>query len=649
VKIALIRREQLLKVGQFLVDELDSLVARIRASWNVEHTADGGHSNITAETISTGRITYGDIAEVDVVEEQVNNFDPAGLSTAGLLRLNTELGEVSITGLRVPQGSDGAVLDGRVLVIENTTADSTFILEAENTSSSPRNRFTTPYGPPQDENSPLRLYLRPSSLTTLIYNATKARWIVQSQANDNSVKYNLFAGSTTYDDRATGAIKRVRYYRVEFDGTGGAFSGFDSTDIPVTTRITFTNVGLYQFAFLHQNTGSSSANRIQCPGGVRYMLRPRESVDLYRTDSGWRIIEKADQWIDVAHSAGNFTASGGVSPTWVVDSADQQEFQYCIDGNLMIVNFRLGSTTITGNPTELRITIPNGRVAARNMFNSIAQAINNGATVLSSAFIRAESGQTYLRLFSDALGTAFANGANNNTFNGQIAFMVRDDCASISEDHTDVAHGDTAHSDADHSDVTHVDVAHTDAHSDTAHSDGFHGDVAHSDTAHADVAHVDTAHVDNHSDTAHADTPHDDTAHTDVAHVDQEQHGDVPHADVPADPPIEHEDVLHDDSTFGHEDVAHEDVAHADTAHSDTAHSDTHDDTAHSDTAHSDTVHVDVAHEDSSHSDTAHADGHSDSPHSDTAHTDIAHGDTAHADVTHEDVGYHCDTAHSDI
>lgn len=610
MKLHLINREHLQNLGSHLVNELDNIISRVRAAWNVEHNAEGAHSNVHAETVSSGRLVFDDIAEVTIAEQPVNNFDPAGLSTAGILRLDSSLTEVSITGLRVPQDDSGAVLDGRVLVLENVTSATTFVLEAEDTNSSPRNRFITPWGPPEDSSSPLQLYLRPSTLTVLIYNAKKARWIVHSSANDASIKVSALSAAQ-HDNLDTAAIRRAKTLRVSFSGAGGSISGFDGTGVPETTRITIVNVGLYAFTILHQNTSSSDGNRVQCPGFARYTLHPRETVDLAKTAEGWRLMEKADQWIDVTFSAGNFTTDVG---TWTVASGDQNTYAFQLDGNMMTVSFDIRTSTVATAPTQLRIAVPNSRIIARTMQNRVL-ALNAGAQI-DTAYVEALAGQTYLSVYRDLAATAWSNATDTTSVRGQIVFMVRDDCAAISEVHTDVAHGDAAHSDADHSDVAHSDVAHTDSHTDSAHADSAHTDTPAENIPHEDVAHEDTAH--------------EDVAHTDVAHGDDhfdsgphEDHGDIEHQDSGS-----HTDT-HDDSA--HSDVPHEDVTHEDVAHEDVEHGD-------------------AAHGDSSHGDTAHGDTHGDgAPHSDVAHVDGGHADTAHADSIHEDIGYHCDTAHSDV
>ena len=68
-------------------------------------------------------------------------------------------------------------------------------------------------------------------------------------------------------------------------------------------------------------------------------------------------------WVDVPYNAADFTASGGTTPTWTVDSADVSRFQYQTFPGSPTNNVRIAvlleTTTVGGTaPTELRITLP---------------------------------------------------------------------------------------------------------------------------------------------------------------------------------------------------------------------------------------------------------------------------------------------------
>lgn len=651
MKLILTNREQLASLGTFLVNEFDSLIARIRGSWNVEHKDDDTHGNVHADTIASGRVTFSDIiTDTVTASAQQDNYAPANLDTAALLRITTAFNILDITGIKVPQDAGGTVLDGRLLVIENITSTTIIRLYNEHTSSLQRNRISLPWVPQGTETALQWFSIMPGSIVMLIYNAAKTRWVVHGQTNEGiSLTASFSSSQNNYNPSG---FRSSKYVSLTASAANLTISGFDglttvgATNIPYPSTKVITNDGLYTFDLLHMNSSSLQANRIACPGSVRYRVYPRESVTIYRSAADtWKIAEKADQWVDVTYDAANFTASAG---NWTVDSGDVETLAYHLDGNKMTVSFQITTTDVSAAPVSLRITIPNSRTAARTMRNALAAAVDAGTNV-NTGFCKVTAGGTVIDIFKDAAGTAWTlTAADNTSVYGEITFMVRDDCATITENHSDVAHGDTAHADVEHSDIAHSDVAHGDSHSDSSHTDIAHADVAHTDVAHSDVTHSDTHDDSSHTDVAHSDVSHSDVAHDDVAHTDVDHVDGFDHTDDggdPNNPPnhTDHVDIPHEDVT--HSDVSHEDVAHSDVSHSDGAHADSHSDVAHTDVAHSD-----VTHQDSAHADAGHTDSHSDTvPHSDVTHVDVAHSDTVHADSAHVDVGYHCDTSHADV
>lgn len=643
MKLGLKYRAELSAIGSWIVSELDQLIGSLQGSWKVEHKDDDSHGHVHADSLQVGRVSFSNILQPDAFAvAQVNNYNDARLRDAGLFRVSVNgLTEVSLTGIQIPQDENGAILDGRVLVIENIHDSAIVSLEHESTASSPANRFILPRNPASVTGASNKYFCLPKTLTLIVYNSVAARWIVQSRSNDEVLSYVEFASNQA--NYAPPNFRAARVVRLVPTAANLTISGFDGTGVPVPDRKTIINEGAYRFAILHMNTASTAANRVACPGATMYYIQPRESVDLYReTDNTWHIILKADAWVDVPFDAANFTASAG---TWTVDSADVITYSYQIDGNKMTVSFEIMNTDVSAGPISLRIAVPAGRTIARTTRN-MCQIKNNGVIATTPGVVRAAAGNTFLEVFRDAASTVWTATAGDNTdVLGQITFMVDTSCATVSEPHQDTAHQDTAHQDAGHTDVAHTDTAHVDSHSDVTHVDTGHGDSlhsdTHSDTAHTDVVHSDS-HTDSHTDQGHVDS-HTDTPHTDVAHGDNHDDG--------------HDDFQDFDIHFDTHADAHADAVHTDTpfsdSHSDSAHGDSHSDVAHSDVAHSDVAHIDthsdVAHSDAVHTDTPHSDTHSDTPHTDVAHVDSIHTDTVHADSPHVDVGLHCDTAHTDI
>lgn len=625
MKLFVSYRERLQALGQVLVDEFDAIIARVRGAWNVEHKDDDTHGHVHADSVATGRVTFSDIVEATLSSNQTDNLSVGGLDTAALLRLDVaaSVNLALLTGIQVPRDENGQIIDGRWLTIENVSNTASIYLPLEYTSSTQTNRFLFAYNAPSGI---ALMQIAPRSFAYVAYNAKAARWIVHGQSNDLVI--TTTSNSSNDNDFTVAGFAGAREIQIDKTAANKTISGFSSTNVAFGACKRIVNIGLYAFDILHANTGSVTANRVYCPGQVRYRVHPREAVDIELLNGGgWKLIAsgKANQWIDVTYASGNFTTDVG---TWTVGSGDQITYAYQLDGNRMTVSFDLRTTTVATNPTQLRIAVPGGKTIARTMQNTIKAA--DAGTEISTAYAEVVPGETFIRVYKNLAAGAWGAATDTTRVTGQITFMVLDASGSISEPHSDVAHGDTAHSDSDHSDVAHVDVAHGDSHGDSTHTDVSHGDLAHSDS-HSDVAHSDTSHTD----VSHVDT-HDDVAHGDVANT----HTDTPHAD--------HDDLgsasQHDDVDHGDGGSYHVDTAHTD-SHSDSAHSDV----AHTDVSHSDT-HSDTAHSDSAHGDTGHSDSHSDTvPHSDVTHVDVAHGDTVHADSVHADVGMHYDTTHVDI
>lgn len=114
-------------------------------------------------------------------------------------------------------------------------------------------------------------------------------------------------------------------------------------------------------------------------------------------------------WTSVAHSAGNFTSNAG---SWTVASGDQSYFAYVEIGKTMIVSVVLVTTEVSGLPTQLRITVPNGRTIS-GTHAGMFPALNNSAAV--TGMWQAGAGLTYIALLRDLAGTATWDNASNTT------------------------------------------------------------------------------------------------------------------------------------------------------------------------------------------------------------------------------------------
>lgn len=89
-------------------------------------------------------------------------------------------------------------------------------------------------------------------------------------------------------------------------------------------------------------------------------------------------------WTQRPFSAGNFTAGAA---TWTVDSSDQRTFAYKIYGNTMVVSLSIGTTSFSGTASELSISIPESKVATREMIQK-CQLFDNSLEEAGTIFVQ---------------------------------------------------------------------------------------------------------------------------------------------------------------------------------------------------------------------------------------------------------------------
>jgi hypothetical protein len=115
--------------------------------------------------------------------------------------------------------------------------------------------------------------------------------------------------------------------------------------------------------------------------------------------------------INVAYSAGNFTASAG---TWTVDAGDQLVFNYQQRGKVVRLSILINTSTVSGvGVGQLRIALPNGFLgAAEEHFGVLIY--NNLSQEVAEAFV--SNGATFLA-FSNS-GGSIGSGTWTNSTNG---------------------------------------------------------------------------------------------------------------------------------------------------------------------------------------------------------------------------------------
>jgi hypothetical protein len=126
------------------------------------------------------------------------------------------------------------------------------------------------------------------------------------------------------------------------------------------------------------------------------------------------------EWVYPAFSAGNFTSDVG---SWGVDSGDVITYGYTIQGKTITVSFEIQTTDITGTPGYLKIAIPGGFTAAKNMRNTIVTSNSGGTFQSGVAFVGAA--EAFIRIYKNTAAAAWAATAADDAYVlGQITFEV---------------------------------------------------------------------------------------------------------------------------------------------------------------------------------------------------------------------------------
>lgn len=117
-------------------------------------------------------------------------------------------------------------------------------------------------------------------------------------------------------------------------------------------------------------------------------------------------------WTSPTYAAGNFTTNGAGG--WTVDAGDVSAYRYTQIGKTMYVSITLLGTTVTAaTGTQLRIAIPNSKVAAATFANPV-MALNNGVAT-TSAFWLVNGGDTYITVFNEGTAATAWTAATNAT------------------------------------------------------------------------------------------------------------------------------------------------------------------------------------------------------------------------------------------
>ena len=125
-------------------------------------------------------------------------------------------------------------------------------------------------------------------------------------------------------------------------------------------------------------------------------------------------------WTTPAFDAASFTASG--SMTWTVEAGDVATYAYQIAGKIMIVMFRIITSTIGGTPSNaLHIKIPASKTATKPTLN-LCSILDTGWT---AGLAEVLAGGTVIKIYPDAAFSAnWTTGTNDKYVQGQITFEI---------------------------------------------------------------------------------------------------------------------------------------------------------------------------------------------------------------------------------
>lgn len=127
------------------------------------------------------------------------------------------------------------------------------------------------------------------------------------------------------------------------------------------------------------------------------------------------------QYSTPTFSAANFTSNSG---TWVVESADVLTYQYQIINKTMTVNFYIITSTVTGTPTQLQISVPDAKFSFSRTAVPFGYWDNQiGTGGVGQAFILPNTNNIILT--KDIASTAWANSTNQTYVWGQLTFDIQ--------------------------------------------------------------------------------------------------------------------------------------------------------------------------------------------------------------------------------
>lgn len=124
-------------------------------------------------------------------------------------------------------------------------------------------------------------------------------------------------------------------------------------------------------------------------------------------------------WESIVFTDATFTSDSG---SWTVDAADITTHEYRVIDDTLELAWRVIGTDVEGTPTELRIGLPSGFVAASDRVGTHWYS-NAGTT--GTGFAGILSGQAFVRLYTFSGAAWTATTSDNTSTGGYLAIKVR--------------------------------------------------------------------------------------------------------------------------------------------------------------------------------------------------------------------------------
>lgn len=216
----------------------------------------------------------------------------------------------------------------------------------------------------------------------------------------NSVEQTTTSTGTQDNVSLTGAVTYLRCNNASaltISGFTVAGSAPQAGDVVI-----IDNVGTSTVRVLHENTGSTAANRIICPSTNGQIIGAKgRMVCVYDdTTDRWREqCEEPGAPIDVAFDAGNFTGSGAM--TWTLTSPDQATYQYIQRGRALTVLGVFNDTSVGGTPDATLLLVGTGFTFSVGV-DIVCRALNN--SVAEFFFVRSFAATGTLGMYREAAG-----------------------------------------------------------------------------------------------------------------------------------------------------------------------------------------------------------------------------------------------------